>query len=317
MEQKIRAILFYLAVITFFILLPFILLYSFGYKLDLNRFRIAKTGLIYVKSIPDGANVFLNGKNLKKTTPLSIEGLMPGEYKLLLELEAYYPWQQTVSVFSGKTTYLDSIVLFTRNPRLDKVNILDLDNFYIFPFDKEYAYCISDTRNAIYKVRLNSKEHEANLLCDQLDLPSDVKELFLSPDKNKLFFFRDNRLEVIYLPAEKLDYQQTKINNFSIIETARIAYAFWYSDSGRIIVGTDKEIKIYELLGQGRSNTVSVLELHDNRPRAFYDYEEDTLYFTDVQKGADGKWHRGLYRLDVGKKSLISFLRDIEDNIKP
>ena len=316
MEQKIRAALFYISVITFFICLPLLLLYSFGYNLDLNKFSLSKTGLVYLKSIPEGARVYLNGKNLKKTTPISIEGLSPGEYKVSLELESYYPWQEAVKVESGKTAYLDNIVLFPKKPYLNRINILNLGNFYIFSFDKEYAYCISEERGAIYKAKLNPREQEVILLCDQLNLPGNIKEVVLSADRKKLFYFYENRLDVIYLPTEKLDYQQVKGGNFSITAEGRILYAFWYSDSERLIIVTEKDIKVYELLSRGKSNTITFLNLRDNHPKVFYNNEEDILFFTDQQKGADGKWHRGLYRLDLGKKSPLSFIKEIEENIK-
>ena len=316
MEQRIRAILFYLSVILFFILLPLILLYSFGYKLDLARFRFIKTGLIYVQTLPDGAKVYLNGRYLKKTTPLSIEELLPGKYKLSLDLESYYPWYQNVSVDSGRTTSLDKIILFPKNPYLNKINAVDIDDFYIFSEDKNYAYCISHDKTTISKSRLNPKEQEANPVCENLALPDNVKDFSLSPDKKKIFYFNGPKLDVLYITTEKINYPQIKESKFYIISSNRIVNAFWYSDSEHIIMVTDNAIRIYETLNQGKDNIVTVLNLNDKHPKAFYDVEDDVLYFTDTQEGADGKLHRGLYRLDIGKKSLSSFIKNLEENIE-
>jgi hypothetical protein len=313
MQQKLRAIFFYLSVISFFIILPLVLLYSFGYKLDINRFRFIKTGLIYVQAVPEGAKVYLNGRYLKKTTPLSIEELMPGKYKVSLELESYYPWSQTVSVESGKTTSLDNIIFFPKKPHLSKMNIVDVDDFYMFSNDKDYTYCVSEGRTALSKIRLNSKEQEANLLYGQLELPANIKDFSLSYDKKKIFYFNNNKLDVLYLPTEKLNYTQPKNSNFSILTDDRILYAFWYSDSERIIVVTVKDIKIYELSSQGKNNIITVLNLNDNHAKAFYDSAEDILYFTDLQEGLDGKSHRGLYRLDMSNRSPFSFMKNMEE----
>lgn len=311
-----RTILFYLAVILFFALLPVILLYSFGYKLEINRLRIIKTGLIYIKSIPDGAKVYLNARLINKTTPVSIEGLMPAKYKLSLELEDYYPWHQEVLVESGKSTILDNIILFSIKPHLDKINISNVDDFYIFSGDKDYAYCLSENKTAIYRTRLNPKEKEANLLCNQLLLPDNIKALSLSLDKKKLFYFYGNRLDVIYLTIEEENHQQIKNNNFFIITENRIIDAFWYSDSEHIVIMTDKDIKIYELISEGKDNIITILNINDKHPKAFYNIAEDTLYFTDLQETSDGKLHRGLYRLDISKRSLLTFIKDIKENIK-
>ncbi len=317
MEQKIRAALFYTSVVLFFILLPLVLLYSFGYKFDFSKFHFAKTGLIYIKTAPDGARVYLNNRYLaRRSTPLSIEGLMPGRYKVALEFKGYYPWQQEVLVQSGQTAYLEDIILFPKKPYLEKVNILDIGNFYVFSIDPDYAYCISEDRTALYKASLNTKDQEVTLLCEHQYLPLGIKELSLSPDKKKVLFFNNNRLDVIYLPTEKLNYERLRANNFFVLADAKIWHAFWYSDSDRIIVITEKSITIYELLSQGRGNTISALKLRDNRTSAFYDTADDILYFTDIQKGSDDKWHRGLYRLDMGRKSPFAFIKNIEENLK-
>lgn len=316
MGQKIRIILFYLSIATFFILLPTILLYSFGYKLDIKKFRIAKTGLIYVKTIPDGAKIYLNGKNLKKTTPFSIEGLIPGNYSLLLQSQDYSSWQQVVPVKSGETTALDNIVLFPKKPYLDKINIMDIGSFYIYEQDSDYAYCISEDRLSMYKVSLNTKDQHVTLLCDYLEFPSASKEFLLSPDKGKVIFFNDDRLDVLYLPTDKFNYQQAKEKHFFVKADGRILHAFWFSDSGRIIVITDKTVAVYELFSRGTSNTITLLKLRDSRTKAFYDTAGDMLYFTDIQRGSDDQWHKGLYRLDLSKRSPFIFIKNIEDNLR-
>jgi hypothetical protein len=315
MGQRIRAILFYFSVILFFILVPVILLYSFGYKLDINRFRIIKTGLIHVKSIPDGAKVYVDGRNINNTTPVTIEGLMPGEYKLSLELENYYTWYQKVSVESGKSTVIDRIILFPKKQHLDKINISGVEDFYVFPADKEYAYCISDNKKSIFRIKLNAKEKEKELVCNQLQLTENIQELSLSPDKKKIAYFYNNRLDVVYLTKEKDNNQQLENSNFFIITDHRIVNAFWYSDSEHIVIVTDKNIQIFELASKGKDNIVTVMNLNDKRPKVFYDAAEDVMYITDIQEGSDGKLYRGLYRLDLGKRFLLDFIKDIQENI--
>lgn len=312
MEQRIRKVLFYFSIILFFILLPSVLLYSFGYKLDINRFRFIKTGLIYLKTIPDGARVYLNERRLKETTPATIAELLPGRYRLLVELNSYYPWQQVVSVESGKTTLLDDIVLFSKKPRSEKINIIDLDDFYIFPEDDDYAYCISAERTVLSKVNLNPKAAESGFFYGQLDLPANIKSFSLAPDKKKALYFAGNKLNVLYLPSGKTGSLETRNKNFFIPASDRIIDAFWQSNSEHIIIATAKDIKIYELMSKGKDNIVTLLELRDNRPQVFYDVGDDVIYYTDLQEDAEGKQHRGLYRLDITKRTFFPFLKEKE-----
>ncbi|MBM3246439.1 MAG: PEGA domain-containing protein [Candidatus Omnitrophica bacterium] len=308
MVQKIRAVLFYLSVVLFLALTPVILFYSFGYKLDIDRLRIIKTGLIYLKSTPDGARVYLDTRRLNQATPVSIEGLLPGEYTVFLELEEYYPWYQKVRVESGKFTVLDNIVLFPVKPYLGKINAADVDDFYIFPNDKDYIYYIHANKTAISRVSLNPREKEAELLTGRVNLAGNIKDFSLSPDKNKILYFYGNKLDVVYLDGEKQD--------FFITADHKIISAFWYSDSERVVAVTDNDIRIYELSSQGRENTVKILNINDRRSRAFYDNVEDTLYFTDTQVGADGNQHRGLYRMDISKRAAPTLIDNIEQDIR-
>lgn len=316
MEQKIRAILFYLSVILFFILVPVILLYSFGYKVDINRLKVIKTGLIYIRSIPEGAKVSINGRHINETTPVSIGELMPGAYRLSLELEKYYPWHQMVLVEPGKSTALDDIILFPLKPHLDRINVSDVEDFYIFAADKDYAYCVSKNKTVISKARLNPEEKEASLVCNQLQLPDNFKDFSLSPDQKKILYSSGTRLDVVYVSNEKPNPAPVKNGNFFIITDHDIINAFWHSGSEHIIVITDKDIKIYELIGEGKSNAITVSNINNKYPKAFYNTVEDTLYFTDTQEGPDGKLHNGLYRLDISKKSIFSFLKEIKGSIE-
>ncbi|HNX81331.1 MAG TPA: PEGA domain-containing protein [Candidatus Omnitrophota bacterium] len=313
-EQKLRALLFYTCVISFFIIVPSALLYSFGYKLDFKKFRFTKTGLIFIKTVPEGAKVFLEGRQLVGSTPLSAEGLTPGSYRVFLESEGYYPWKRAVSVWSGETTYLDTIVLFPKKPFVDKVNNVDVANFWVFPHDQDSGYFISDDKKSLYKINLASKDHEMTLVAESSELVPAIHDFSFSPDKRKILFFNDTRLDIVFCGTERIMYQDIANNNFYILADGRIWSAFWYSDGEHVVVVTDKTISIYELSSQGRNNTISILKLRDSRSKASYDLDGDILYFTDLQKGTDDRWHRGLYRLDLRKRSPFSFIKNIQDN---
>jgi hypothetical protein len=59
------------------------------------------TGTLAVASVPSGAAVILDGKELG-LTPFSRSGLVPGSYSLRVEKEGYAPWDKVVTVFPGR-----------------------------------------------------------------------------------------------------------------------------------------------------------------------------------------------------------------------
>ena len=62
--------------------------YRFGS--DSGKIQFNGTGLLVAKSIPDGAQVFIDGR-LKTATDGTIN-LTPGEYEIKIYKRGYFPW---------------------------------------------------------------------------------------------------------------------------------------------------------------------------------------------------------------------------------
>lgn len=62
---------------------------------------IATTGVLVIESRPPGATVVVDGKN-RGVTPLVIEALAPGDYRVSLSLAGYQPFATTVRVVAGE-----------------------------------------------------------------------------------------------------------------------------------------------------------------------------------------------------------------------
>lgn len=86
---------------VFVIVIPVLLLYSSGYRLN-NKFRLVKTGGIYFNIGESGTQVRLNGKIAKKAglfeRNLLVDNLKPGAYNARVEKEEYRPWEKNITV---------------------------------------------------------------------------------------------------------------------------------------------------------------------------------------------------------------------------
>jgi len=94
-----------LFVVLFIVLIPLILLYSLGYRLD-KDFSLFPTGGAYVFYPESRAQVYVNGE-LGKTTSLFergifIDNLNAGTYDIEVRKEFYRPWKKTFEVAVGK-----------------------------------------------------------------------------------------------------------------------------------------------------------------------------------------------------------------------
>ncbi len=86
---------------VFLIVIPVIIFYTFGYRIS-DKFKIVKTGGIYIANNETGASVLLNGK-LKKSTGLIernmlVQNVKPGNYTVNVEKAGYRPWVKYVKV---------------------------------------------------------------------------------------------------------------------------------------------------------------------------------------------------------------------------
>lgn len=297
--QKLRGLLFYLSVFLFFAGLPFILTFALGYKFNPHTLKFSKTGLIFVKTQPEGAIVYLNGKLIAEKTPASMQELVPGIYKITLELKQYYPWKGEVYVEAGKVYRLDKVILFPLRPNLQQLN---QERFSLFQVDleKKLIYYLDQESNVVYRSNL-----EANNFEDIASLPQNFFQIAgwkVSEDKRKLFIFNQHQISVIFFDNQgdygysdspiSLDYPQEKIIN-----------VFWHLDSYHLIVVTDRHIQVVESRPQAKP--VNLVQLNKEGTLAIYDNKENVLYFSDSQKSLDGSYYNNLYKLDLSSNAFL------------
>lgn len=95
-------------------------LYTSGYRLnkdDKGTIDINKTGMISVKSLPDGASVYLDG-TLRTATDDTISGLKPGEHQIRIVKNGFVEWNKTLEVYEQLVTDITAI-LVSQSPRLE------------------------------------------------------------------------------------------------------------------------------------------------------------------------------------------------------
>src|SRR3989338_4740166 len=106
LDKSTRRKIFYGMVALFAIIVPFALLYSRGYIVDLQSRGFVATGGIFVKTTQSGAKVFIDDEFSKETSFLLhgalMTNLLPRRYTVRVEKEGYQPWQKMVRVANGE-----------------------------------------------------------------------------------------------------------------------------------------------------------------------------------------------------------------------
>ncbi|MGD0337108.1 MAG: PEGA domain-containing protein [Candidatus Omnitrophota bacterium] len=301
-EQKIRAFLFYLSVLVFFVALPFILSFALGYKFDPRTFKFTKTGIIAIKSEPAGADIYLQDKLLDEKTTTSITELLPGQYNVRVELVKHYPWQGEVSVRAGQVTRIENIILFPLRPLIKQLNKAKISLFWA-DFVNHRLYYVDRQDNIIYTSDLGGERFEMTGV-----LPQDSAQLKgwkVSADREKLICF--NPREVLIIPLSAGTDKSPIILEHP---NSRVLDIFWHADSYHFILVTDKKIEVCE--AKEKAVAVALVTLNKKNTPAFYDPDNDALYFLDSQAGSDGKLYDNVYKLELGRQNY-----SIQELIKP
>ncbi len=137
-----------------------VVLYARGYHFGFERGtpRLAGTGLMVVTSIPDGAQVSIND-HLTTATDNTIN-LAPGEYKVKIFKDGYFPWEKKLTVQEEVVAKADAL-LFPTTPKLEGITATGVHNPVLDPSLTKIAYTVSsqsaNVKNGVYVLDMNSR----------------------------------------------------------------------------------------------------------------------------------------------------------------
>lgn len=122
--------------------------YRFGFESGKPEFK--GTGLLVAKSLPDGAQVFVDGK-LKTATDNTIN-LPPGEYSVKIAKAGYFPWEKKIKIDAEVVSTAEALLIPTA-PKLESITEVGAINPKIDPTLTKIAYSVSSqsaVKNGIY-----------------------------------------------------------------------------------------------------------------------------------------------------------------------
>jgi hypothetical protein len=124
LSKFVRRLIMVVFVFIFSITAPVIVLYTNGYRYDLHKNSIIKTGVISIDILPNDATVYVGGEKIKEKLPIRIPGKLPGVYSVVVEREDYQSTQYDLVVKENQASYLRGVTLL-KNPSIEKIAIPD------------------------------------------------------------------------------------------------------------------------------------------------------------------------------------------------
>lgn len=222
-----RHVVFSLIAFGFMIIATIVfILYGKGYRfgLDKGKIEFSGTGLLVTKSIPDGAQVFLND-NLTTATNNTIN-LAPREYRVRIYKEGYFPWEKTILIQKEVVSTADAL-LFPTAPKLESITDIGVSGMVIDPSHTKIAFTVaseSARRNGVYILDMTSRpiltlqSAYSQIADDSTTLLSQAK-LSWSPDGREVIATVSAQTGDITYLLEASGFNQNPTNITALLDT--------------------------------------------------------------------------------------------------
>jgi len=293
--------LYPLAAVTFVVVSALFILSARGYGIhfEKNGVSIEKTGMIIVSSKPAGASIYLNGKDTSKKTTnfftVKINNLGKNKYILTIEKDGYYKWEKELKVFPEMVTWANYVLLFSKNPKIDKV---DFSGSYVDSLtskDDKYSAVLvrSDAGEVLYG--LDNKSGEKNTLLESAKMSEDARVTDI-----KMIDWSKDHKNILISGSTKNGNQYFVLN----IETKNIEQiaAITPTKFDRIIFSTANNDDLYGTFGK------ELFRVNVRTKSVSTALENNVVYFTF---SPDGKVY--YIKDDAGKRSLWQGGGDLGD----
>lgn len=202
MTKRSRTVLFILLLLVFLCIGPAIIMYSQGYRFDLNKIKFLETGGIYVKTNPGDADVSLDNKYQNRTSGFSrdllIQNLLPKNHKIKIEKEGYYSWEKTLAVEEKKVSEAKYVILFPTDIPFSSIGS-DIKSFYPFPDNNKLLLLTVSNELFFY----DSEKKETKKLFNNKQTPYNISDIVFSPTGKTALIKTSTGLHYLLTPEAK------------------------------------------------------------------------------------------------------------------
>ncbi|MDP3995933.1 MAG: PEGA domain-containing protein [bacterium] len=207
MIKRTRTILFLTCFLIFILLAPSAVLYSQGYRIDLENKKLTQTGGLFIKATPKQADIYVNGKLEKKTDfffgSALVENLLPKNYKIEIKKEGYHSWEKTLEIKEKQVQDAREVILFPKNINL---NVLSdqTEEFWFSPNQRKIITLEEEKQGWALKLYDLDKNIKSQLLAetDIFAEGSELVNLTFSEDSKNINLETAIREKIRYFTLE-------------------------------------------------------------------------------------------------------------------
>lgn len=113
-----------------------------GYSPDISTRSLRPSGILVATSIPDGAQLYIDG-HLKSATNTTIN-LTPGEYEVEIKKDGYSSWKKILTIKKELVAKTDAY-LFPTFPNLQSLTFTGAQNPFLSPDGQKVVFAVSQS----------------------------------------------------------------------------------------------------------------------------------------------------------------------------
>ena len=125
MKKKTRVTILLVCIACFLVLAPILVLYSMGYRFDVEKMKITATGGIYVRTYPVAEKIIIDSKTIDKpgifSNSIFQQSLLPNSHSVLIQKTGYYDYSKSLVVKENQVTKLENVLLFKKDMQFDTI----------------------------------------------------------------------------------------------------------------------------------------------------------------------------------------------------
>lgn len=154
MTKRIRLTILAFCVVCFFIIAPYIILYSLGYRIDFENRKIVATGGIYVRTFPTAEQITIDSKISEKpgmfNNSVFVQSLLPKDHTVLVQKNGYYDYYKTLPVLEKEVTKLENVLLIKKAIAFTPTDN-SVDYFSLAPNNRNLLATYTNTKGIDFK----------------------------------------------------------------------------------------------------------------------------------------------------------------------
>jgi len=298
------------AIALFFLLIfaigtPILLFYASGYRYNVKKNAVEKTGALVLETKPSRASILLNNESVNENTPARLKNIIPDKYNVKLEKEGYYTWEKDLEIKSQEATFAEDIILFKKaepesiiDSEINWLSFSPTNAFAVFStsdFDQDYLYLL-DLNNQKFNLIYNNNKKFVN---PQAIWSHDDLMLYFQSNGDQMIFpiqFPKNSFDLtkFFSVKEARNYKWNQQNNQNLfaqvdnsileldITTKKFKNIFSINPTEKLIDFFIQNDDVYYIFNIGNKTFLGKATLEDNTLQKTLELRNDNYHFNGI-----------------------------------